>query len=293
MVMAGAAGALAEALPRLVIAGHSDPADLPGAAPVNAQAWHEPGEAVSARCSVVDGRHRVDVPGLVTFSFETDAREVRALAHPPARPEAIQEVFGHSVLPLVLQALGTEVLHASAVVTSRGVVAFCGASGIGKSTVAYGLHRRGYPLRADDAVALRPSAVAVEVIPLPFDVRLRPAAALFFGHGARSTRLAGAPALAVREDGEPARLAAVCILERVSDAGGTAVELLRPSAAFAALLPHAYCFDPSAAERKRRMLGRYLDLAARLPVFRVPRGDDLGTLAPTLDAIERILAGAS
>ena len=283
----------ARVLPRLLIAGDADPADFSGEAPADAQAWQGPGGAVLAHCSVLDGRHRVDLPGLVTFLFDADALEVRAIPHPPARPEAIREVYGHSVLPLVLQALGIEVLHASAVLTSGGVVAVCGASGMGKSTVAYGLYRRGYPLWADDAVALRASVAAIDAIPLPFDVRLRPAAALLFGYGARPRRLAGEPPLAVRDGGEPARLRAVCVLDRVSTTGGgTAVGRLRPSAAFAALLPHAYCFGLSDPERKRRMLGRYLDLAARLPVFRVRRADDLDTLPSTLDGIERTLAGA-
>ena len=53
----------------------------------------------------------------------------------------------HNVaLPLVAQvALQQQVLHASAIVTpSSAVVAFYGSSHAGKTTLAYGLFRRGF-----------------------------------------------------------------------------------------------------------------------------------------------------
>ena len=65
----------------------------------------------------------------------------------------------------------------------------------GKSTIAYGLHRRGYRLWADDAVALEVSESAITALPLPFDVRLRPATAALFGLG-RGRR--GSPARGTR-----------------------------------------------------------------------------------------------
>lgn len=272
--------------------GQAAPADLPGVAPADAEIWRDPDGAVFALSYVRDGRHRVDLPELVSFVFDRTGEEVRAIPHPPARPELIREVFEHSALPLVLQALGTEVLHASAVLAPRGVVAFCGASGMGKSTIAYGLHRRGYPLWADDAVAVQTSPTAVGVIPLPFDVRLRPAPARLFGYGARSTRLPSGRPLTPPDDREPTRLGALFVLSQASSAGPT-MGRLEPSAAFAALLPHAYCFSPNDVEGKRRMLGRYLELAARLPVFRVCLADNLDTLPSALDGIEQVLAGAA
>ena len=50
---------------------------------------------------------------------------------------------------------GWEALHASAVLSPQGVVAFCAGSGTGKSTIARGLSERGYQLCADDAVAVK------------------------------------------------------------------------------------------------------------------------------------------
>lgn len=42
------------------------------------------------------------------------------------------------------------VLHGSAIAVNGQSVAFCGPSGIGKSTIAAGFHQRGYPFLADD-----------------------------------------------------------------------------------------------------------------------------------------------
>ena len=58
------------------------------------------------------------------------------------------------VLAAVLQQRGLLVLHASAVAFNGDAVAFLGASGWGKSTLAATLYARGHPLVADDLVAV-------------------------------------------------------------------------------------------------------------------------------------------
>jgi hypothetical protein len=225
----------------------------------------------------------MELPGLVTFRFDHAGGPVAALPCPGVGPGSVEEAYRHSALPLVLQALGGEVLHASAVLTARGVVAFCGASGSGKSTIAYGLHRRGHGLWADDAVALGVSEAVITTVRLPFDVRLRPASAALFGLGRRAARLvAGEAGRAV----EP--LVAVCVLDRGGPAcGDVTVAPLRPSAALPAVLPHAYCFSLEDVARKRQMLRRYLALVARVPVLKVEFGGDIEGLAGVLAAIEQ------
>jgi hypothetical protein len=46
------------------------------------------------------------------------------------------------------------VLHAGAVEANGGAIIACGPSGVGKSTLTAGLHRRGYPFLADDVCAV-------------------------------------------------------------------------------------------------------------------------------------------
>ena len=61
------------------------------------------------------------------------------------------------VLSFVLCLRGVTCLHASAVSIGKQAVAFVGPRGSGKSTLAAEFAARGYPIVADDVVALRPS----------------------------------------------------------------------------------------------------------------------------------------
>src|SRR5919106_4162914 len=71
------------------------------------------------------------LPGIATFNF--DPSGVEAVAGEEVATEKIRDAHRRLVLPLALQALGQEVLHASAVAFDSGAVAFCAESGIGKS----------------------------------------------------------------------------------------------------------------------------------------------------------------
>ena len=218
------------------------------------------------------------LPGIATFNF--DPSGVEAVAGEEVAAEKIRDAHRRLVLPLALQALGQEVLHASAVTLEAGAVAFCAESGTGKSTVAYALARRGHPPCADDAVAIALGREGPELIPLPFALRLRPASAAHFGEDARGFE--------VQRPASGTRLAAVCVLQRTSDGGG--VRRLDSTEAFPALLAHAYSFGLNHEPRRRRMLEHYLRLASEVPVFRVVLASGLSELDHTLDEIEAAVA---
>ncbi len=230
----------------------------------------------------------MDLPGLATFRFDGRSDHVVAAPYPGIAADAVAELYWHSALPLVVQARGAEVLHASGVLMPRGVVALCGASKSGKSTIAYGLHRRGYRLWADDAVALEMAGPAITALPLPFDVRLRPATAALFGFGERVARLAGPGDSSGPEGRAKAPLEAVCVLDRRHRASGSKILApLKGSAAYPILLANAYCFSMEDPARKRLMLDRYLSLVARVPVVQLAVPDGLEGLAAILDGLER------
>ena len=96
------------------------------------------------------------LPGIGSFSFGSRREEVLMVPEPRDAADRmgrqIEDTYQRAVLPMALQAHGEEVVHASACMTEGGVVAFCGRSQTGKSTVAYGLHRRGYRVWADDTL---------------------------------------------------------------------------------------------------------------------------------------------
>jgi hypothetical protein len=79
----------------------------------------------------------------------------RALCIPGDCPaDAWQRLLIAQVLPFAALLHGLEILHASAVVTDGGAIAFAGPSGAGKTSVALELCRRGASFLADDVLAL-------------------------------------------------------------------------------------------------------------------------------------------
>jgi hypothetical protein len=68
--------------------------------------------------------------------------------------DAWQRLLVAQVLPFVAVLHGLEVLHASAVATGSGAVAFSGSSGSGKTSLALAMQRRGAMLLADDVLVL-------------------------------------------------------------------------------------------------------------------------------------------
>ena len=270
-------------VPRLVIARTGAPSPVrPDSGGASVQVWRDAQGTKLASCDVVDGQRRVDVEGVGRFHVDIRCDTVTAYARAGVSSATMEETYSRSVLPIVLQARGTEVLHASAV-CAGGVLAFCGDSGAGKSTIAFGLSRRGHQLCADDSLAIGvrgPSAVA---FPLPFEMRLRPRAAAFFGVEART------PDDRCRPSELP--LAALFVLERSEGdlhGVGVSVERLRPPASVPALLAHAYCFSLEDPDLKRAMVGHYVDLAGRVPVFALRFRPGLEMLPPMLDRIEAV-----
>ena len=140
-----------------------------------------------------------------------------------------------------------EALHASAIQADGRVIAFAAVSQTGKSTVAYGLSRRGYEQWADDGVVLEVGGGRALAVPLPFDVRLRPESSGMFGlDGSRFHQFSSMDAERCSER-KPTTLGAICVLSRstgCSSGSPVTIERLEPAQAFAPVLTHAHEFDP-------------------------------------------------
>jgi hypothetical protein len=266
-------------------AANPEPPDVAGS---DVEVWRDHDGTVLAYGHIVDGLHRMYLPGLASFCFGQDVEGVTALPHWPVREDLILDAYYRTVLPMALQVRGLEVLHASAVLTPRGVVALCAVSGTGKSTVAFGLSQRGWPLWADDAVAFETSEPGARAIPLPFGTRLRPGAAAFFGQDTAVTRPRPHSG-----EGQRVPLAALLVLNRTHDGSdGAAVRIrqLSSAQAFVDVLAHAYCFSLQDLKRKQSMMHHYLDLVARVPVFEIRLRSGLETLPASLTDIGRLIS---
>ncbi|MGE0705482.1 MAG: hypothetical protein AB7P22_16265, partial [Vicinamibacterales bacterium] len=152
------------------------------------QEWCDNDGIVCARSYVGEGVRWMRWQGSASFRFD-DTGAVDAFVERPLDSRAVLDFFHRVVEPLALQALGDETLHASAVSLASGVVGFCGDCESGKSTIAYGLSRRGYRQLADDSLVLQFGHQGVRARELPFGVRLRPQSAAFFGVGSGATQI--------------------------------------------------------------------------------------------------------
>ena len=251
--------------------------------------WHNPRGGVYAYAESFGDEYHMHLPGLASFRFSSRSDEIAAVVNIATGEELVLDAYRRRVLPMALQVSGRELLHASALRSPSGVVALCADSGTGKSTMAFALNSRGYPLWADDLVAFEISDRGSVAISLPFDSRLRPSAAALFDRN--TIRLPKtAPDDDITPGVETAPLAAICILRREDTPPAAAtVRRLHLAEAFAAVLSHSWSFALQGGERKRRMISHYMDLVAGIPVYEVSFPSGLENLPATLDLIEQLL----
>jgi len=245
--------------------------------------------------SYSDGSERwMHVPGIASFRFGSRGEEAVVVPEPdapPVSPALIEDTYQRAVLPMALQAHGEEVIHASAVYTGEGVVAFCGQTRTGKSTVAYGMHRRGYRVWADDTLVFDAGANGVHAIPYPHRLRIRAEAAAYFDLDELKHRDTSSWTALEQAQDEPAPLACIFLLEREGTTS-TPAETVRvtPAEALTRVMEHAYWFRLD-EERTRRMVRKYLALATQVPVFRLRFRATLDHFPETLDEVQSVVRG--
>jgi hypothetical protein len=227
------------------------------------------------------------LPAVGAFRSGSDG-QVLAVPNEGVSEDLVVDTYRRTIAPMTLQLLGRQVLHASAIESPGGVIGFCADSQTGKSTIAFGLARRGYRVCADDALAFEASGPGVRVLELPFSVRLRPASTAYF-----DVAVPPAPTLppdgriSIGDDGLP--LAALCILSRQEEGQGVELSRLPADDVIRKLLPHAYCFSVLEDELKRRTVEQYLAVAGRVPVYEVRFTATLDELPILLTEVERVL----
>jgi hypothetical protein len=244
-----------------------------------------------------DAGTRLRYPGMCEFAGGPGLRDVGVTLAPGRDPGVIPVLASGMLLALHLRLRGELVLHASAVGVGKAALAFVGASGMGKSTMATVMCGAGYPLLTDDVlrVQLRPDEVVVHTGST--ETRLREAAQpLADGLASRRTadgRLAVAPGSFV---GPPIPLAA-CVVPQPSRECDR-VRIRRLSGARALLLLSRFpripgWVQPTALAREFEQLA---DLVTRVVVYeaRIPWGPPFAPDLPAdllvrlgLDAVQR------
>ncbi|MBW4431545.1 MAG: hypothetical protein KME28_07400 [Pelatocladus maniniholoensis HA4357-MV3] len=126
-----------------------------------------------------------DLPGIGKFFFRA-GQEVIIEPEPGVDEYKLRVSIPGSVMAVLLQQRGLLVLHASSVAINNKVVAFMGASGWGKSTLAKAFHAQGYDIVTDDVMAIQTDAGSPIVFPAFPQVKLLPDAAASLGYSRES-----------------------------------------------------------------------------------------------------------
>jgi hypothetical protein len=225
----------------------------------------------------------------------------RELVVEPA-PGVDERVLRLSILgpafALLLHQRGCFVLHASAVQSGDGAVAFAGGSGWGKSTLAGALHARGSALLADDLTALRIGTDGCTVVPGFPQLKLWPEAAASLGrvpaalsqlHPEFDKRACGA-----RQgfSHQPLPLRRIYLL---AEGPGPKSASLRPHEALIGLMPHWYGFRfgdrlLQVGDAAVRHFRQCATLANSISVHRLTRPRQLGALGDVARLVEEDLA---
>jgi len=253
-----------------------------------AEAWPDNDGAIYAYGQVFGDEHWMHFPGLASFRFNSGGDDVAAALARVEAEDSIRDVFHRRVLPMAVQVRGREVLHASAIRGANGVVAFCGTATSGKSTVAFGLGRRGHTLWADDMVAFEFFEGLPRAVSLPFQPRLRRPSAELFDVKTDNRTVPGYDLSPVGT--HTARVAIVCILQpKARLESAVAIRRLPFADALTTVFGQACFFLPQSDKRKRVMVQHYLDLVAHTPVYEVCFRTGLENLGQILDAVETLI----
>ena len=223
-----------------------------------------------------DDRAEIVISDTGRFTFAD--RAIMHIAPTHADRDAVTLDLIGVVLPYALHRDGAWCIHASAVQTPTGVIAFVAPSGTGKSTLAAACMHAGCALVADDVVVLRESTDGVTVTPSGVPLRLRAETARAVG-----ATMTGADAWGkVRVEGAMADvtlpLAAIYVLQSV-DGDMRCARIARPTRAAAlALLANGKITALLGNDVDGEVLTRCVSLAHRARIYDLAVPRDLAQL---------------
>jgi hypothetical protein len=225
---------------------------------------------------------------LADFEVSTDGASIACQPLPGVPAVTLRHLLLDQVAPLVMSLRGRLVLHASAVSTPRGAVAFAGETGQGKSTLAASLARRGFPVIADDCLLLREDIDCSVVMPSYPGLRLWPdAVAHLFGEGPECLAVAhysDKRRLVVAESGtnfDRVPLWRLFLFPSTGSADplGIEIERLFGSEALVEIVKRAYVLDVTDRATMARVFETTSKVVARTTVYRLNYPYDFALLS--------------
>jgi hypothetical protein len=256
---------------------------------------HSPGQVVTGRLtfssgpvvSLADGGAlpEIVISDTGRFTIDAAARRIDHWAPSPVDRAAVALDLIGVVLPYAMHRDGLWCMHASAVLTPGGVVAFVAERGTGKSTLAAAAVQAGCALVADDVVVLRDMKGMLTVTPSGLPLRLHASTARDVGvssddgDGWGKVRVPGVPV----EGTLP--LAAVYLLSAAPPGDDVARVARGTRAAALALLTNGKITGLLGGRAAGEALERCVALAAAAVVYDLAVPRDLARLSDVVQAL--------
>jgi len=264
--------------------------------------WKAEDGAISIAAARKDGAYLIRFPGLADFTIDAGLAVVQVFPVAARDEGVLAHLLVDQLLPRLLNQRGRLVVHASSVALPDGrVIAFLGATGQGKSTLAAALMQYGCALVTDDCLLLDCRQDHVLALPAYHSLRLWPdsLAALFRGG---SGFLPISPTMekcqwippATSDKAEGVRLAAVFALSPPAgkaDPTQPRIEPLRGAEATMALVQSLFVLDIDSTAVVQGNVQQAARLAAcPLPMFRLVYPRSYARLNEVFDLILTVMA---
>ena len=270
-------------------------ATAPGSSPEDWQHHHDwllPNGQVSLSCSRRGEDYRLTTPGLAEFELRIERGEIIGRALENADEDSLRHLLIDQVIPRWLGHAGRLVVHAAGVADGSGrAIALLGPSGVGKSTLAGALERRGFRLLNDDCLMLRGGAKGLSCLPAYPGLRVwKDSAAALLGDENAGTPMAGYSAKRRLRPpggaGGPARLVALFLLGEAGSAGLRVREASGSESMFG-ILESLFTLDVADRQRTSSAFSRAGDLARALPIYHLEYPRDFGRLPEVCELVVR------
>lgn len=224
---------------------------------------------------VLSGGGTADVqlrfPNLADFIWREGERSLAVHVPDGVELDAVRHLLIDQVLPRVLAHQGEMVLHASAVLTEQGLVAFIGRSGKGKSTLSAALASCGCRLLSDDGLLLSMQGGGVQACATYSGLRLWPDSLNHLFEQPPTTMAMASYSIKRRVTRQTDSLTstafpllAIYVLE---GDGSTRILGLSPRSACVAMIANSFQLDVTDSARAARLLRSVGEIVNATPVF--------------------------
>jgi len=243
-------------------------------------------------CSLSQDRYRLDFPEVLDARIDVSSARIEYQVMHEAQEATVRHLILDQVIPRLLSHRGELVLHGSCVTKEGMTIAFIGASGAGKSSMAASFSEEGWKVLSDDCLLIRQDMTgSILVLGSYPGLRLHKSSARAILLSGSRPVMASGVADKHRYDTEPAYGGRALSLLVALDAPGTlGSSPLQGADALRTLLGESYSLDPSDHDKASLKLPRIASAIEQIPCLTTltyPRnhGDFLAVKSHVLDLL--------